>query len=159
MYFFFLAYDTLRRVESTALGFEWGIVALFSGIGSLLLLFALMLLRIPPINAARLRFRSGGFRLETKQVFRRGRIVDLDWAEVCKVSLHIGGLYGGSSIRMSHGRAGEVAFFSPAWTTCSSKEVIDRLMTSAEAAGFKLEKEAVGWKTFSQERWTVIQKV
>jgi hypothetical protein len=154
MFFFYLAYETYILIESD----EWAFVAVLAGIGSILLLCALLFWRSPPVNAARLSFRSGGFQLETKQVFRRRKVFELDWADISTVSLHNGGLYGGRSIHLSHGRAGKVASFSPAWTNCSSKDVIDRLMTSAKASGYMLEKEAVGWRAVFLERWTLIQK-
>jgi hypothetical protein len=158
LYFLYLAYDTHTLVESTEWGFEWGMVAVLVGIGGILVLYALLLLRVSPINAARLRFRSGGFRLETKQVFRGSKVVELDWADVTTVTLHNGGLYGGRSIEMVHGPAGEVAMFAPAWTNCSSQVVIDRLQASAEASGYVFEKETGGWRSLARERWTVTKK-
>lgn len=165
LYFFYLAYDTHTLVESDEWGFEWGVVAVLAGIGGILVVLALRLLRRSPINAARLRFRSGGFRLETKQVFGSSKVFDLDWADITTVTLRNGGLYGGRTIRVAHGRAGEVAMFSPAWTECSSNDIIDRLQTSAEASSFTFDKVVGGsfgciLKTvvYRQESWAVTKK-
>ena len=158
LYFFYLAYDTSTLVESNEWGFEWGVVAVLAGIGGLLMSYAIVLLRSSPINSARLRFRSGGFRLETKKVFRGSKVIDLDWADITTVTSRKGGRYRSQWIRVAHGRAGEVAMFSPAWTNCDSKVIIERLQASAKASDYMLEKEAGGWFAHRQERWTVIQK-
>lgn len=154
LYFLYLAYDTHTFVESN----EWGFVAVLAGIGGILVLCALLLLRSSPINAARLRFRSGGFRLETQQVFRGSRFVDLDWADITTVTLRNRGLYSGRSIHVTHGRAGEVALFSPAWTECSSNDVIDRLQASAEASSYTFDKVVGKSFGYSQESWAVTKK-
>jgi hypothetical protein len=165
LYFLYLAYDTQTRVESTEWGFEWCIVAVIAGIGGILALYALLLLRASPINVARLRFRSDGFRLETKRVFRGSKVFDLDWADITRVTSRDEGLYGGRSIHVAHGRAGDVAMLSTAWTECSSDDIIDRLQSSAEASGYRFYK--VGgtslrftFRTFFhfEESWTVTKK-
>lgn len=158
LYFFFLAYDTHTLVESTEWGFEWGLVSVLAGIGGLLALLAFRLWRRAPINAARLHFRSGGFRLEIKKVFRGSEVFDLDWADITAVTLRNGGRYGGRSIHVAHGRAGEVAMFSPAWTECSSNEIIDRLQTSAEASNFTLERRVGGFFSLGKESWVVTKE-
>jgi len=149
-----IAYDNYTLMGSS----EWPLAAVFVGMGSILLLHALRLLRSSPMNAARLRFRSDGFRLETKQVFRGSKVVELDWADVTTVTLHDASLYGGRSIKVVHGPAGDVAMFAPAWTNCSSEVVIDRLQASAEASGYMFEKETGGWRSLTRKRWTVTQK-
>ncbi len=151
LFFFYLAYDTQTLVESD----EWSFVAVLAGIGCVLVLCALLLWRRSPINAARLRFRPGGFLLETKQVFRGSRVVDLDWSDITTVTLRNGGLYSGRSIHLAHGRAGEVAMFSPAWTECSSNDIIDRLQASAEASSYTFDKVVGRSFGFIQESWTV----
>lgn len=163
-FFFYLAYNTHTTyvhtvVDSRDRAFHAGMLATLVAIGGILLLFALLLLRKPPINAARVRFRSGGFRLEIKRGFRGHKVSVLNWAEITTVTTRNGGLYsGGRSIHVAHGNAGEVAIFAQAWTDCSSVEIIKRLQASAKASGYTLEKEVVGWFAQSRERWTVIQK-
>ena len=149
LFFFYLAHDTYQLIRSD----EWIFVAVLAGIGGILLLWALRLWRIPPVNTARLRFRSGGFRLEIKQVFRRNKDIDLDWADIRAITLENGGLYGGRCIRISHGHDKDVASFSPSWTRCSSREVIDRLMASAGTSGYQMEKVTGGWRSFVQDQW------
>lgn len=169
LYFLFLAYDTYTLVESSLDPdprfermdwiFTWSIVGGLAGIGSLLILFALLLWRSPPINSARLRFRSGGFRLETKQLFRGRKAFDLDWADIKTVVLHNGGLFGGRHIKVAQGSSEKIARFAPAWTDCSSQEVIERLQASAEASGHTFEKVAGGWFSLGQDHWKVTQKI
>lgn len=164
LFFFYLAYDTHTAYIHTFVArndhvFLAVMVAVLAGIGGILLVYALLLLRSAPVNAARLRFRSGGFRLETKQVFRGHKVADLDWADITTVTVRNGGLYGGRSIQVAHGRAGEVGFFLPTWTRCSAKDITDRLEASAEASGYTLKKEAGEWFAHNQERWKVIKNI
>jgi len=154
LYFFFLAYDTAKTVSEIT----WGVVAVLGGLGCILSSWALLLCRRPPINAARLRFRSNGVRLEIEKLFRASKAVDLDWADILKVTLRKGGRYGGRSIQLAYGRNNENIWFSPAWTACSSDEIIARLQASAEAAGFTFEKETGGVFALGQDCWAVVKK-
>lgn len=127
---------------------------------ALVIAFAILAVAIwvgsrPPINAARLRFHAGGFRLETRQVLRGERSYNLNWAEITEILHTNAGLYGGRSIRIVTREGARPAWFAAAWTDTGGLEIISRLSASAEADGFSLEKEAGFWRGMVQDRWTV----
>lgn len=160
-FFFYMSYDMFVSYgapthQDTV---EWGLLAVPAGIGSILLVFAILIFQRPPINAARVRFRSGGFRLEAKQIFRPRQDVDLNWADVTAVTAHNGGLYGGRMLKLEKAPGNEIAKFAPAWTACSSKVIIDRLQASAKASGYTFEKAARSWFASTKERWLVTPKI
>lgn len=96
--------------------------------------------------------------MEAKQVFRHRQDVDLNWADVTAVTAHNGGFYGGRMIKIEQGPGGKIAKFGPAWTVCSSKEIVDRLQASAEASGYTFKNEAGSLFASNKERWLVTQK-
>lgn len=134
---------------------EWTWSAVPIGIGVLILVPAALAWRRPPMNAARIVFHDGGFRLETRQVFRGEKTFDLSWSEVSEVSHTNGGLYGGRWIRVFHGPGKDNAMFAPAWTNSDAKEIIGQLEASAGAAGYVFERETGFWKGLVRERWIV----
>ncbi|MEO0693732.1 MAG: hypothetical protein AAFY90_12765 [Pseudomonadota bacterium] len=158
--FFYVSYDMFVSygAPTDQDSLEWGLLAVPAGIGGILLLFAIVILQRPPINAARVRFRSGGFRLDAKQIFRPRQDIDLNWADVTAVTMHNGGLYGGRMIKVEQAPGNEIAKFAPAWTACSSNVIIDRLQASAEASGYTFKKEARSWFASTKERCLVTPK-
>lgn len=134
---------------------EWTWSAVPIAIGALILAAAVYAWRKPPINAARITFCEGGFRLEIRQVFRGERVFDLNWADISKITTANGGLYGGRWMRIFHGKGKENALFSPSWTNSDTVRIIERLDASAGAAGYTLDKEPGFWKSLVNERWLV----
>ncbi|MEM7720420.1 MAG: hypothetical protein AAF222_14570 [Pseudomonadota bacterium] len=136
---------------------EWLFSAAPLAIGAVILALAIWVWRRPPINTAQLRFREGGFQLDTKQVFRGERHHDLGWVDIKEILHFNGGLYGGRSIRIITQSGSGPAWFASAWTDTAGLEIIARLTASAEAAGCTLEKEVGFWRGAVRDRW-VVQK-
>ncbi len=107
------------------------------------------------MNAARITFCEGGFRLETKQVFRGERAFDLMWSDITQITATNGSLYGGRWMRIHYGAGSDNAAFSPSWTNSDTFRIVDSFDASARAAGVLLEKEAGFWKGMVRDRWIV----
>ncbi|MEM6387293.1 MAG: hypothetical protein AAF718_13775 [Pseudomonadota bacterium] len=128
------------------------------GLGVIILMFARRIWRRPSRNQARILFRDGGFRLETRQVFRPDKDFDFAWTDIREITGHDVGLYGGRLFRIWYGNGKENAYFAPAWTNAESTEIVSRLSASADAAGFLLEKTGGFWSNLVRERWIVKPK-
>lgn len=131
----------------------WSVVPL--AVGGVILACAAYLWGKPPMNAARITFRDGGFCLETRQVFRGEKAFDLDWSDITEITKTDGGLYGGRSMRVFYGADGQQALFSPSWTASDSIRIMERFKASAQAAGYALDKETGFWKGLVRDRWVV----
>ena len=151
LFFFYLAYDMSMFIKED----EWFLVEVVAGIGLFPLAWAVLIWVRPPMNTARLKFRTGGFRLETIQLFKSREGLDLDWADVRAVTKQNGGLYGGRTIQIEHGLDGAVAQFALIWTSCSADEIINRLQASAKEAEFTFEKQTGGLSHLVKDRWVL----
>lgn len=147
----YFGFDTLTFLPMD----EWGLSAVLIAIGGLILGGAAVLWRRRPMNAASLRFRDGGFTLETRQVFRGEKRFDLDWAEITEIKKINGGLYVGRSFHVMFAGGEECAMFAPAWTEVDSLVILERWKASAEEAGFILDETSGFWQKLTKERWTV----
>lgn len=134
---------------------EWFWSAVPIAIGALILLAAAYVWRRPPMNAARVTFHDGGFRLEVKQVFRGEKAFDLAWSDINEITATNGGLYGGRWMRIYYGAGRDNALFSPVWTTLDTLGIVERLEVSARNSGFFLEKQTGFWKRMVRDRWIV----
>ncbi|MGR3513949.1 MAG: hypothetical protein ACU0GG_14420 [Paracoccaceae bacterium] len=147
----YFGFDTLTFLPRD----EWGLSAVLIAIGGLILGSAAVLWRRRPMNAASIRFRDGGFVLETRQVFRGEKNYDLDWSDITEIIKISGGLYVGRSFQLVFAEGARRALFAPAWTDTDSLVILKRLKESAHQAGFKLEKLSGFWRSLTKERWKV----
>jgi len=123
-------------------------------IAALILVWASWIWRRPPMNAAEINFREGGFRLKTRQVFRGTKEFELRWDDIEHITEFNGGLYGGRSFIIRSGTKGKAAF-GMAWVDVASNIVLERFVESAGASGFVLEKTAPSLASMFQTRWNV----
>ncbi len=142
--------DSLSFLAPDARGFSYACI----GLGAAMLAWAAWLWRRPPINAARITFRPGGFQLEARQVLRGARVSDLSWSRIEDVSIHDGGAYGGRTFIIRTRDIGNVTF-GAAWVSAPRETVMARLGESAEAAGYTLEKAPPTLASVVRTRWLV----
>lgn len=150
--FFVFAYDVTGYVRSE----HWRFPVVPAAIGVVFFAIAWRSWGRPPKNTALISFRSGGFRLETRQVFRGEKTFELDWANIREVARIDNGLYGGRVLCITYGEKGETAMFHAMWTDTDTNEIVKRFQTSANAAGFQLKKKKTGFfRSLARDRWAV----